>query len=38
VLLGVWILDERFGLGAGVGLVLILLGCWMATGGARAAH
>ncbi len=38
VLLGVWILDERFGLGAGIGLVLILLGCWMATGGARAAH
>jgi drug/metabolite transporter (DMT)-like permease len=38
VLLGVWILDEHFGLGAGIGLVLILLGCWMATGGARAAH
>jgi drug/metabolite transporter (DMT)-like permease len=38
VLLGVWILDERFGLGAGIGLVLILLGCWMATGGARTAH
>jgi drug/metabolite transporter (DMT)-like permease len=35
VLLGVWILDEHFGLGAGIGLVLILLGCWMATGGAR---
>jgi drug/metabolite transporter (DMT)-like permease len=38
VLLGVWILDEHFGLGAGIGLVLILLGCWMATGGARTAH
>lgn len=38
VLLGVWLLDERFGLGAGIGLVLILLGCWMATGGARTAH
>jgi drug/metabolite transporter (DMT)-like permease len=38
VLLGVLILDEHFGLGAGIGLVLILLGCWMATGGARTAH
>jgi drug/metabolite transporter (DMT)-like permease len=38
VLLGVLILDERFGLGAGIGLVLILLGCWMATGGARTVH
>ncbi len=38
VLLGVWILDEHFGIGAGIGLVLILSGCWMATGGARTAH
>jgi drug/metabolite transporter (DMT)-like permease len=38
VLLGVWILGEHFGLGAGIGLVLILLGCWMATSGTRAAH
>ena len=38
VLLGVWILDEHFGLGAGIGLVLILLGCWMATSGTRATH
>jgi drug/metabolite transporter (DMT)-like permease len=38
VLLGVWILDERFGVGAGVGLVLILLGCWMANSGKEAAH
>jgi drug/metabolite transporter (DMT)-like permease len=38
VLLGVWILDERFGVGAGVGLVLILLGCWMANSGKEATH
>lgn len=38
VLLGVWILDERFGVGAGIGLVLILLGCWMANSGKEAAH
>jgi drug/metabolite transporter (DMT)-like permease len=38
VLLGVWILDEHFGLGAGIGLVLILLGCWMANSGREAAH
>lgn len=38
VLLGVWILGEHFGFGAGIGLALILLGCWMATGGARTAH
>lgn len=38
VLLGVLILDEHFGLGAGIGLVLILLGCWMATSGRQTAH
>lgn len=38
VLLGVWILKERFGVGAGVGLVLILFGCWLATGENRPAH
>jgi drug/metabolite transporter (DMT)-like permease len=38
VLLGVLILDERFGVGAGVGLMLILLGCWMANSGKEAAH
>ena len=36
VLLGVLILDERFGLGASAGLVLILLGSWLATG--RSSH
>jgi drug/metabolite transporter (DMT)-like permease len=38
VLLGVWILDEHFGIGAGIGLVLILLGCWMANSGREPAH
>jgi drug/metabolite transporter (DMT)-like permease len=38
VLLGVWILDEHFGIGAGVGLVLILLGCWLANSSQDAAH
>ncbi|HEU4624805.1 MAG TPA: EamA family transporter [Steroidobacteraceae bacterium] len=38
VLLGVWILDEHFGVGAGIGLVLILLGCWMANSGGETAH
>ncbi len=32
VLLGVLILDERFGLGAIAGLVLILIGSWLTTG------
>jgi drug/metabolite transporter (DMT)-like permease len=32
VLLGVLILDERFGVGAAAGLALILVGCWLATG------
>lgn len=35
VLLGVAILNEHFGFGAGIGLVFILLGCWLATGGER---
>jgi len=38
VLLGVFLLDERFGVGAAVGLVLILIGSWLATSGAKAAH
>ncbi|HEV7715391.1 MAG TPA: DMT family transporter [Steroidobacteraceae bacterium] len=38
VLLGVLILNEHFGVGAGVGLLLILMGSWLATGGAKAAH
>jgi drug/metabolite transporter (DMT)-like permease len=36
VLLGVLILDERFGVGAAAGLALILVGCWLATG--KSAH
>jgi drug/metabolite transporter (DMT)-like permease len=36
VLLGVLILDERFGIGAITGLVLILVGSWLATG--KSAH
>jgi drug/metabolite transporter (DMT)-like permease len=36
VLLGVLILDERFGVGAAAGLALILIGCWLATG--KSAH
>lgn len=38
VLLGVFLLGEHFGVGAAVGLVLILIGSWLATGGAKAAH
>lgn len=38
VLLGVFLLGEHFGLGAGVGLLLILIGSWLATSGARVAH
>lgn len=37
-LLGVFVLGEHFGVGAITGLVLILLGSWMGTGGAKAAH
>jgi drug/metabolite transporter (DMT)-like permease len=36
VMLGVLILDERFGVGAAAGLALILVGCWLATG--KSAH
>jgi drug/metabolite transporter (DMT)-like permease len=38
LLLGVFLLDERFGLGPAVGLVLILLGSWLATDGTKPAH
>jgi len=38
VLLGVIFLGERFGVGAGVGLVLILFGSWLATSVRKAAH
>ena len=38
VLLGVFLLGEHFGLGAAVGLLLILIGSWLATGGAKPAH
>jgi drug/metabolite transporter (DMT)-like permease len=38
VLLGVFLLGEHFGLGAGIGLLLILVGSWLATSGAKAAH
>jgi drug/metabolite transporter (DMT)-like permease len=38
VLLGVFLLGEHFGVGAAVGLVLILIGSWLATSGTQAAH
>ncbi len=38
VLLGVWILGEHFGLGSGVGLLLILIGSWLATDSRKTAH
>jgi len=38
LLLGVFLLDEHFGAGPSLGLALILLGSWLATGGARSAH
>jgi drug/metabolite transporter (DMT)-like permease len=39
LLLGVFLLDEPFGAGPAVGLVLILLGSWLATGGdSKSAH
>jgi len=38
VLLGVIFLGEHFGIGAAVGLLLILLGSWLATSGRQAAH
>ncbi len=34
LLLGVWLLDERVTLATGVGFVLVLVGCVLATGGA----
>jgi drug/metabolite transporter (DMT)-like permease len=38
LLLGVFLLDEHFGVGPAVGLVLILLGSWLATDGSKASH
>jgi drug/metabolite transporter (DMT)-like permease len=38
LLLGVFLLDEHFGAGPALGLVLILLGSWLATAGSRSAH
>jgi drug/metabolite transporter (DMT)-like permease len=38
VLLGVLILNEHFGVGSAIGLLLILLGSWLATSGSKAAH
>jgi drug/metabolite transporter (DMT)-like permease len=38
LLLGVFLLDEHFGAGPMLGLAMILLGSWLATGGSRAAH
>jgi drug/metabolite transporter (DMT)-like permease len=38
LVLGVFLLDERFGAGPAVGLVLILLGSWLATAGSKSAH
>ena len=37
LVLGVFLLDEHFGVGPAVGLALILLGSWLATGGPAAA-
>lgn len=38
LVLGVFLLDEHFGAGPAIGLVLILLGSWLATAGSQAAH
>ncbi len=38
LLLGVFLLDEHFGAGPAAGLVLILLGSWLATSGSKSAH
>jgi drug/metabolite transporter (DMT)-like permease len=38
LVLGVFLLDEHFGLGPAAGLVLILLGSWLATAGSKSAH
>ena len=38
LVLGVFLLDEHFGAGPAIGLVLILLGSWLATGGSKSSH
>jgi drug/metabolite transporter (DMT)-like permease len=38
LLLGVFLLNEPFGAGPAAGLVLILLGSWLATGASKSAH
>jgi drug/metabolite transporter (DMT)-like permease len=38
LVLGVFLLDEHFGAGPAIGLVLILLGSWLATAGSKSAH
>ena len=38
LILGVFLLDEHFGVGPAVGLVLILLGSWLATDGSKPSH
>jgi drug/metabolite transporter (DMT)-like permease len=38
LLLGIFLLDEHFGAGPAVGLALILLGSWLATGGPKSVH
>src|SRR5262249_31410561 len=38
LVLGVFLLHEHFGAGPAVGLVLILLGSWLATGGSKSGH
>jgi len=38
LVLGVFLLDEHFGAGPAIGLVLILLGSWLATAGSKSSH
>lgn len=38
LVLGVFLLDESFGAGPALGLVLILLGSWLATDGSKSSH
>lgn len=38
LVLGVFLLDEHFGIGPAAGLALILLGSWLATSGSKSAH
>jgi drug/metabolite transporter (DMT)-like permease len=38
LVLGVFLLDEHFGAGPAIGLVLILLGSWLATDGTKSSH